>query len=249
MKRGTPRHPKTLEFVERLDQRPRSLACAIGYLELLFHFTAEFAPQGDIGRYSDDRIEAALDWSGRRGRLLGALRESGWIDECPISRLVVHDWHDHCEDSVRKRIQRSGLSFLSVTDKLTGHRQTLSATQSENVCLPLPLPLPSPSPEPSQVGAACESMYALHPKKKDLPLLPEALENSCKVKPLAEIMRVHALWCGTEDWRKNNGRFAPSLPQWLVDRGYTQEPLQNGAEPQRKLNLYTGPAPEVEGGL
>jgi hypothetical protein len=79
--------------------------------------------------------------------------------------------------------------------------------------------------EENQISAAAERMYALHPKKKDLPLLPETLENSARVKPLAEIERVHALWCATEDWTKNNGRFAPSLPQWLIDRGYTQEPV------------------------
>ena len=60
MKRGTPDHPKVYELCELLKcDRPT----AIGYLELLWHFAAKYAPQGDIGKYSDERIEAALDWS------------------------------------------------------------------------------------------------------------------------------------------------------------------------------------------
>jgi len=62
MKRGTPEHPKVYDLCDRLGcDRPT----AVGYLELLWHITAKYTPQGDIGRYSDRRIEAALDWVGR----------------------------------------------------------------------------------------------------------------------------------------------------------------------------------------
>lgn len=91
---------------------------AIGYLELLWHFTAQFAPQGDIGRYSIKRIEAALDWHGRSGALVQALLDSGWIENLEIAPdgaqlLVVHDWHDHADDATRRRLERAGLRFLS----------------------------------------------------------------------------------------------------------------------------------------
>lgn len=154
MKRGTPRHPKLIDFVKRLDQRPQSIAAAVGYLELLWHFTSEFAPQGDIGRFSDDQIEAACDWTGKRGKLLGALRESGWVDESPVSRLLVHDWHDHCDDATRKRLQRAKLPFLTgqpVKEFLTGQRQTTA----DNGSLPY-LALPSPTPLPRRTMAAAE---------------------------------------------------------------------------------------------
>ena len=62
MKRNTSNHPKVYELAEALKvKRP----AALGYLQLLWDFTAEYAPEGDIGRYSDSRIEAALDlgWS------------------------------------------------------------------------------------------------------------------------------------------------------------------------------------------
>ena len=221
---------------------------AIGYLEMLWHFTARYAPRGDIGRYPDKRIAAALDWVYHDpAKLVQGLVSARWVDGCPVARLVVHDWPDHADEAVRKRLKRDGESFVVVSRNVTGicpdnvrHGcQTLSR---------LPEPEPEPEPEPSLIGAACERMYLLHPKKKDLSLLPEALENSCRIKALAEIERVHALWCQTEDWKKSNGRYAPSLPQWLIDRGYTREP-NNGVAPPLKLNLYTGPCEEVKDGL
>jgi hypothetical protein len=150
MKRGTPRHPKCAQLQELLDMPSYS---AVGILEMLWHFAAEFAPQGDIGRYSDKRIEAALGWDKKTGELIRALCAAGWIDEHsdPQVRLVVHDWHDHCEDAVRKRLERGNKPFLSLTAKVTGKRRTclpFSECQSESVCLPLPLPLPLPRPEP-----------------------------------------------------------------------------------------------------
>ena len=77
MKRGTPRHPKTAHLCELLNMPSY---CAVGILETLFHFASEFAPQGDIGRYADKRIEAALGWEKKTGTLIQALCTAGWID-------------------------------------------------------------------------------------------------------------------------------------------------------------------------
>ena len=111
------------------------------------------------------------------------------------------------------------------------------------VPVPVPEPLPAPVPQPHiprelprplsdqerAISEASERMYSIHPKAKDLPLVPDALEKAVSVKPLAEIEAIHAAWCKTEDWTKNNGRFAPSLASWLGDRGFLHWP--NGAEP------------------
>lgn len=163
MKRGTPRHPKVCDLM-RLAKVRRSTA--VGWLELLWHATAEFAPQGDIGRCSDDWIEAQLDWSGKRGMLIDYLVKSCWLDVHLEWRLLVHDWHDHADDSVRKRLQRSGLQFLTHSAKVTGHCPDtdwkVSATQSDNVRLPEPShsqslshsqrPKPAPVPAPPVGG-------------------------------------------------------------------------------------------------
>lgn len=146
MKRGTPRHPKVYDLVQELGLPVRSRFMAIGYLELLWHFTAEFAPQGDIGKFSDGRIESAMDWTGAKGRLVEALTNSKWCDKSSRHRLVVHDWHEHADDSVRKRLSRAHLSFVTVTDEVTGQCPQPSQTSADNIRQPLPLPEPLPFP-------------------------------------------------------------------------------------------------------
>lgn len=114
MKRGTPDHPKTLALMD-------SLACpkpmAVGILELLWHFTARYAPQGDIGRWSDANIAAGVCWAGDPSALVRALLSSGWLDEHAKHRLVVHDWHDHADDATKKHIQRNELRFATASRK------------------------------------------------------------------------------------------------------------------------------------
>jgi hypothetical protein len=145
MKRGTPEHPKVFDLCERLRcDRPT----AVGYLELLWHFTAKYAPQGDIGRYSDRRIEAALDWVPGRwkrdGHLIGALQEAHWIDAHPVHRLVVHDWQDHAEESVRKKLARAGLNFVTRSVEVSRQSPSVGAPLSGQ---PTPKPLPQPEPD------------------------------------------------------------------------------------------------------
>jgi hypothetical protein len=109
MKRGTPDHPKVLELSELLGVRRPT---AIGHLELLFHFTAQYAPEGNIGKYSNRRIAAALDWGGKTDasvdKCIDAFVDSGWIDRCEINRLVTHDWAAHMDKATRQRLRNSG---------------------------------------------------------------------------------------------------------------------------------------------
>jgi hypothetical protein len=162
MKRGTPKHPKVSELCEILRiRRP----CAVGYLELLWHFTAEFTPQGNIGRYSDSRIEAALDWSGTPGRMIQALTKAGWTDQDATHRLLIHDWCDHADEAVRKRLARKGLQILRATEKLTGQDSvtdgvTSASSADDGSLARARSPEPRPEPEPpaaARAGAASQA--------------------------------------------------------------------------------------------
>lgn len=136
MKRGTPDHPKVAYLASLLNVPTYS---AVGILELLWHFTARYAPQGDIGKHPDSVIAKAVYWqrpTGERGvrpecKLSGALVTAKWLDTCQVHRLIVHDWCDHADEAVRKFLSRHGLDFVRTHSSL-----------------PLPLPLPLP-------GAAC----------------------------------------------------------------------------------------------
>ena len=142
------------ELMHALNLKPKDRPLALGYLELLWHFTAEFAPRGDIGRYKNNMIEAALDWYGKPGRLVEALTTARWVEVRENTTegrvLVVHDWHDHCDDSTRKRLARSHESFVSLEGNLTGLRRDVSGqrrTTADNGSLPEPS-LASPMPPP-----------------------------------------------------------------------------------------------------
>lgn len=112
MKRGTPEHFKTMRLADELGcSRPE----AMGLLEGLWHFTARSAPQGDIGRCTNREIARGC-YSERDGdELVRAFIAAGWLDTHEQHRLVVHDWHDHAEEAVKKLLERRRLPFLSLS--------------------------------------------------------------------------------------------------------------------------------------
>ena len=112
MKRGTLEHPKTVRLSRILDIERWG---AIGLLEGLWHFAARYAIQGDIGRWSNQEIADGIGWHGKHGTpdaLIAALVEARFLDESPEHRLLIHDWADHCDESVRKTLKSRGLSVF-----------------------------------------------------------------------------------------------------------------------------------------
>lgn len=114
MKKGTESLLKFRLLMADLDLPEFAVA---GLLVKLWRVTEESAPQGDIGRYTDDEIAMALDWRGRvvdgvsPQRLMELLVARGWLDRHPEHRLVVHDWPEHCERRVHRVLARRGLRF------------------------------------------------------------------------------------------------------------------------------------------
>ena len=129
--RGTLTHRKTRRLARLLDIPP---CYALGLLEALWHVTAEQAPTGDIGRLSDQDIADEMFYVGDASALIFALIESGWIDNHPTFRLVIHDWEQHTDQSTKRKVARHGLTFAS-------------RAQSCLVVPSLPVPVPVPVPE------------------------------------------------------------------------------------------------------
>lgn len=84
---------------------------AVGLLESLWHITAKDADDGGIGRLSNEEIAIAIDYLGDENELVDALVGSGWIDTHPTCRLVVHDWSEHADTFVHRRLERQGRLF------------------------------------------------------------------------------------------------------------------------------------------
>jgi len=104
MKRGTPIHPKMQILEEELQvERPT----AVGIMELLWQFTAQFAKAGNIGKWSNAHIAQSIYWRGDPDKLIAALVKSHWIDKNDKHRLIIHDWYEHCEDAVHMALSRA----------------------------------------------------------------------------------------------------------------------------------------------
>lgn len=127
MKRGTPDHPKTLALQAALRcSRP----AAVGLLELLWHWTARYAPAGDVGRWSNGALAQAVGWDGDADALVAALVAAGWLDERPECRLYVHDWSHHADDAVKLALYRATKTFADGSVPVA-HR--LSAKERERL--------------------------------------------------------------------------------------------------------------------
>ena len=112
MKTGTINHPKMHALAHGLGITRRD---AVGLLEMLWEFTAKYAPQGDVGKHPDFAIAAAVDWPENPEVLVRGLVEAKWLDSCTDHRLVVHDWKEHAPEYVRKSLGRKHLDFVQTT--------------------------------------------------------------------------------------------------------------------------------------
>ena len=162
MKRGGPNHPKTYALAEALGIRR---AHAVGILEMLFHFAAQYAPEGDIGRYSDKRIAAAVDWGASVSRLIDSLAVTGWIDTHPGVGWVIHGWSEHADRSVVQRLTRVGKKPIQSNHKDTDEVTPQCATvENTTLHLPVPEPEPVPVPEPEPTNGVLLPPVELRPQ-------------------------------------------------------------------------------------
>ena len=149
---------------------------AVGLLESLWHMTATQAQRGDIGKWDDADIASQIEWEGDEGELIAAFVECGWLDEHPEHRLVVHDWHQHADTTVKRSPQVRDKGFASdspaADSSPTGKTSnsdvkddTSHATDSRLACeshasdlrvtlQPEPEPEPVPEPEPDSCAEA-----------------------------------------------------------------------------------------------
>lgn len=246
-------HPKffRLKNVLRLNK-----SCTLGYLEALWHFCGRYTPQGNLGKYSNDEIEAWLEWDGEPGALISAFINAKWVDINETHRLIVHDWHNHADDATRKALGRAKLGFVSTCPDTVG-------TQSQESLPPEGLPgagagaepEPEPgaepgreTPSPSTVGPKlvrpqasgptdeetqrfadwCEHRYAKHPKKRDKMISMKSLQERFSRDPAARELfeRHHDMHCETDAWREKSGSFAPKLWEFVENDGWKYPPIQ-----------------------
>jgi hypothetical protein len=131
-------HPK---FADLQSELKLSKYAILGILEAVWHFCAKFTQEGNIGKYQNRQIAAWIGWDGEPDQLIIALVRTGWLDEHPIYRLVVHDWASHADNATKKSVARAKVDFVRT---LSGHRpRDLEPVQDMSGP-----PEPEPEPEP-----------------------------------------------------------------------------------------------------
>ena len=80
----------------------------IGLMEAIWKFTEWNCPEGDIGRFSNQEIAGGIEYFEDIDALIDLLVELHWIDEDKRFRLIIHDWSDHCSNSVKGNLRRHG---------------------------------------------------------------------------------------------------------------------------------------------
>jgi hypothetical protein len=135
VKRGTPEHFKTMRLATLLSaERPCDRAEALGIVEALCnHFAPRSAPQGNVGRCTNREIADGCYSTRDADTLVHALVESRWLDEHPEQRLLIHDWKEHADESVRKWLIRNKLPWLTPSGRCRVTVRTASRQRRDAV--------------------------------------------------------------------------------------------------------------------
>ncbi len=152
MKKDTPQKAKFRRLMRRLGQPECMVA---GVLEMIWNVAQHNALAGDIGRLSNEDIAAMIGYPGDADDLIAALVETGWLDEDPQHRLVIHNWEKHAPRWVKGVLGRRH----AMTHSGETQYGTVSATELA-----------------TQSGTQCATESALHPPTTQEPKSPRAQE-------------------------------------------------------------------------
>lgn len=90
-------HKKTQQLCYSLNT---AVPTAVGYLHLLWHYTARTSWQtGDLAGHSPKHIARACWWEGDADVFIKALQDSGYLDD-----MQVHDWQIYARELIYQRI-------------------------------------------------------------------------------------------------------------------------------------------------
>ena len=165
-------HPKTLRLAELLFAGivPADVAdlAAIGLLHRLWWWALDYAPDGNLTRYSDVQVARGCRWNGEAILLVGALIDAGFLH----GDRTLHDWREYGGKLAERRA-------LDAERKRDTRRMARAETQSAGHPVDVPeggvrtdtediptdrqdaVPVPAPADNP-----AFEVFWASYPRKE-----------------------------------------------------------------------------------
>lgn len=229
-KRGVIDHPKFARLKVKLKV---GKAVALGYLETLWQFTGRYTPQGNVGKYSDEEIEAWLEWDGEDGALIEAFVKCGWLDRDDTHRLLVHDWADHVDHTTKTALTRAGIEPIPTQPVSTNPTETEPCSNSVITVFSPPEPVPEPVPEPEPIivvvpradRAAWEEFCSIYPKRSGALNKAKAepkFTNLARDHPaILEGVRRYRKWCDSTG--KTGTEYVKQMDSWLNGKLWREE--------------------------
>lgn len=254
MKRGTIEHPKMIMLASKLSC-PRY--AAVGIMECLWHFTSRYAPQGDVGKYSDQVIADSVGFQNDPKILISALIECKFLQIEKTHRLIIHDWSHHADDAVNKYLKRRKLRFADglkpfakVGTKARHRRDDVTNESRPIYDQPEPLPLPTPEPLPTPTtpfvqegskktkiplntkqGCQFDAFWKCYPKRIGK---GAAWKSWDKIKPDDETFRsiIDAVdkQRRSDQWTRDDGQYIPMPATWLNQERWNDEGVEKVKE-------------------
>lgn len=173
MKEGTESNVKFKKLKRRLNLREWE---TIGVLEAIWKLTRTSCPAGDIGKFSNEDIAAAIEWSGDADELIGCLVACGWIDEDEEFRLIIHDWSDHVPTYLKGNFAKHNKQFANEVAK---QRAKQVAKQPANEAAEHVATKPS-LVKPSQAESSQANVISSEPGKPASKQVVELRPEDCK---------------------------------------------------------------------
>lgn len=187
MKRGTWRHPKTIRLASALNI---SLAAATGGLQILWEWAGDYAVTGDLTLCLTEAMQdvrTSCNLSCPPSDIAEALIQTGWLDRTSNGSVVIHDWIEHCEEYVRKRIARK-------LAKGAADNGSHPPRGSDNGCPPSPArpspARPSPATTTPEVAVAAAVDLALVKSLTDRGVAESIAKKWCAELPPVELREI-----------------------------------------------------------
>ena len=247
LKRGAPDHWKMAELARLLKVPARyGIAWANGVMERLWHYTAKYHPQGDIGAAPNWAIANACAWPSKDAdALVDALVSSRWLEVSSRHRLLVHDWYQHADESTKKWLIRNHLQFFCP-----------SMSVLEELKIPPALAL-APAPAFTTAPAACELPLTQAAVAENFPIADAEItkkiaEAAAQVKPdISDAELAEAVSSSRFPGQKTAKGYLKTVPAWLKNnrpkaRDPDAEAVKVRESEARALDLYARGDPETK---
>jgi hypothetical protein len=118
MKREAMDHPKLYVLADQITLRGAplewALVIATGVFERLLLFAGQYAPDGRVGKFPLRQLVRAIGWPADEDALVNSLVESRLLDHTEQG-LVVHDWPQHADRHVHRKLVRANQRFADGT--------------------------------------------------------------------------------------------------------------------------------------